>query len=347
MAEAHAERVHPEVVEPLGVAGGDVAGDALLEAELAEEPEAGGEALLAVQALLLDGLVLREVPAVVVGQRSRPWNHLVLQDVVEPSEAVAQGRNAAEPVELDHVAVVGDERPVAPPRPRAARAPSAAPATNAALASTSARHASPATTVTDARPDVGGRARARIDEVVQRPPAARPRSDAAGCWWRSRPRRARAVPVRPVPSGSSTSTTQPCGGGASPRARRSPPRFTSTPVTPGSPASRSSRRHLVGRRALADAAEVERHAGREAHRPHEVVELDVAAARGGRGVPSRRVVLAGAGDRVEVAVVAGGLERGEHGRVVATAGVAPRVDRARDERERALPTRRPARPRRR
>ena len=53
------------MVEPLGVAGGDVAGDALVEAELAEQPEAGGEALLAVQALLLDGVELRQVPAVV------------------------------------------------------------------------------------------------------------------------------------------------------------------------------------------------------------------------------------------------------------------------------------------
>ena len=53
--EAHPERVHPEVVEALGVAGGDVAGDALVEAEPPEEAEAGGEPLLAVQALLLDG----------------------------------------------------------------------------------------------------------------------------------------------------------------------------------------------------------------------------------------------------------------------------------------------------
>ena len=41
--------------------------------------------------------------------------------------------------------------------------------------------------------------------------------------------------MRPVPSGSSTSTTQPCGSGASPRARRSPPRLTSTPRTPAYP----------------------------------------------------------------------------------------------------------------
>ena len=44
----------------LGVARGDVAGDALVEPELAEQAERRGEALLAVQALLLDGVELRE-----------------------------------------------------------------------------------------------------------------------------------------------------------------------------------------------------------------------------------------------------------------------------------------------
>ena len=39
VAEVHAERVDPEVVEQLGVAGGDVAGDALVEPELAEQAE--------------------------------------------------------------------------------------------------------------------------------------------------------------------------------------------------------------------------------------------------------------------------------------------------------------------
>ena len=60
LLEAHAERVDPEVVEQLGVAGRDVAGDALVEAEAAEQPERGGEALLAVAALLLDRLEGRE-----------------------------------------------------------------------------------------------------------------------------------------------------------------------------------------------------------------------------------------------------------------------------------------------
>ena len=142
-------------------------------------------------------------------------------------------------------------------------------------------------------------------------------------------------PARPVRSGSSTSTTQPCGAGASPRARRSPPRFTSTPVTPGTPAARRLGRHLVGRRALPDAAEIDRHAEREPYRPHEIVELDVTTPRCGPG-SGRPVVATGAGDRVEVAVVAGGLERGEHGGVVPTTGVVPGIDRACEQRERAL-----------
>ena len=49
-----AERVDPEVVGELGVAHGDVPGDALAEAEPAEDAQRAGELLLAVQALLLD-----------------------------------------------------------------------------------------------------------------------------------------------------------------------------------------------------------------------------------------------------------------------------------------------------
>ena len=56
--EVHPERVDPEAVEVLGVAHGDVPGDALVEPELAEQAERRGEALLAVQALLLDGVEL-------------------------------------------------------------------------------------------------------------------------------------------------------------------------------------------------------------------------------------------------------------------------------------------------
>ena len=51
LPEVHRERVDPEVVEQLGVAGGDVAGDALVEPEPREQAERGREALLAVQAL--------------------------------------------------------------------------------------------------------------------------------------------------------------------------------------------------------------------------------------------------------------------------------------------------------
>ena len=46
--------IDPEVVEELGVAGGDVTGDALVEPEVPEQAEGGGEALFAVPALVLD-----------------------------------------------------------------------------------------------------------------------------------------------------------------------------------------------------------------------------------------------------------------------------------------------------
>ncbi len=56
--EAEAERVDPEQLGVLGVAGGDVAGDALVEAEAPEEAERGSEALLAVEPLVLDRVEL-------------------------------------------------------------------------------------------------------------------------------------------------------------------------------------------------------------------------------------------------------------------------------------------------
>ena len=94
VAERHPERVHPEVVEPLGVTGGDVTGDALLEPELAEDAEAGGEALLAVLALLLDGVVLREVPALVAdGGRLGQVGHGVTSCVRMLSPRVDHGRD--------------------------------------------------------------------------------------------------------------------------------------------------------------------------------------------------------------------------------------------------------------
>ena len=50
--EAHPEWVDPEVVGTLGIPCGDVAGQSLVEPELPEEPEGGGEALLAMLALV-------------------------------------------------------------------------------------------------------------------------------------------------------------------------------------------------------------------------------------------------------------------------------------------------------
>ena len=52
--EVHGEGVDPEVVGELGVAGGDVSGHAFVEAEPGEQTEGGGQALLAMQALVLD-----------------------------------------------------------------------------------------------------------------------------------------------------------------------------------------------------------------------------------------------------------------------------------------------------
>jgi hypothetical protein len=53
-AERHAEGIHPETLRAFRVPHRDVTCHALGEAELAEEPEPGGELLLAVFALRLD-----------------------------------------------------------------------------------------------------------------------------------------------------------------------------------------------------------------------------------------------------------------------------------------------------
>ena len=55
VAEAHRERVHPEVLGELGVADGDVPGDAFAEADAAEDAQRAGQLLLAVQPLFLHG----------------------------------------------------------------------------------------------------------------------------------------------------------------------------------------------------------------------------------------------------------------------------------------------------
>lgn len=54
LLEVHAQRVDPEVVEQLGVPGGDVTGHALVETEVPEQAERGGEPLLAVATVVLD-----------------------------------------------------------------------------------------------------------------------------------------------------------------------------------------------------------------------------------------------------------------------------------------------------
>ena len=53
-SERHPEWIHPEIIRVFRVAHRDVARDALGEAELAEEPEPGGELFFAVLALGVD-----------------------------------------------------------------------------------------------------------------------------------------------------------------------------------------------------------------------------------------------------------------------------------------------------
>src|SRR5581483_4236998 len=60
LLEVHPERVHPEVVEALRVTGGDVPRDAFVEAEVTEQPERGGQPLLAVATLVFDAVERRE-----------------------------------------------------------------------------------------------------------------------------------------------------------------------------------------------------------------------------------------------------------------------------------------------
>ena len=59
LAEMHPERVHPERIGELGVARGDVTGDALVETEFREQAEAGRQSLLAVKPLFRSGGELR------------------------------------------------------------------------------------------------------------------------------------------------------------------------------------------------------------------------------------------------------------------------------------------------
>jgi hypothetical protein len=79
LAEVHAKGIDPEMIEPLGIAGGDVAGDAFIEAEAREEAKRGGEALFAMAALFggrcKDGRARNAVDEGTVGRRSagRGW----------------------------------------------------------------------------------------------------------------------------------------------------------------------------------------------------------------------------------------------------------------------------------
>jgi hypothetical protein len=86
LAEVHAKGIHPEMIEPLGIARGNVAGDAFIKTEAREEAKSGGEALLAMATLLggtrKDGRARNAVCERLVGWRSggRGWRHGNLRD---------------------------------------------------------------------------------------------------------------------------------------------------------------------------------------------------------------------------------------------------------------------------
>src|SRR6266540_4250589 len=78
VTEVLPETVHPEAIEMLGIAHGDVSGRALVETEAPEEPVRGGEPLLAVPALLLDGREGGQVVVVVlIGHVVAPFRRLL------------------------------------------------------------------------------------------------------------------------------------------------------------------------------------------------------------------------------------------------------------------------------
>ena len=78
LAEAHAERVDPEPIGVLGIAAGQVAGDALVEPEAVEQPERRGHALLQVHALLVGRLELGELVGATIGHGcSSRWSQYV------------------------------------------------------------------------------------------------------------------------------------------------------------------------------------------------------------------------------------------------------------------------------
>ena len=105
VAEAHAEGIDPEVVGQLGIASRDVAGDALGEAEAAEQPQRAGQPLLAVQALLFQvvelgaGRQLRRsasVPGWPVSERARAMAPKLTSAPMTYPTAVTPGHRRAD-----------------------------------------------------------------------------------------------------------------------------------------------------------------------------------------------------------------------------------------------------------
>ena len=130
-------------------------GDALVEAEPAEQPERRGEPLLAVLALLLDRLVLRAGTRRPAACSWRPSgccrSRRILLDRSARVVVPRDDKNASSPGASRMSPVSRTTRPVTPWRVSRS-IPASGPATNAALARAWAHHASPDTTVTAAMP---------------------------------------------------------------------------------------------------------------------------------------------------------------------------------------------------
>ncbi len=79
LAEVHAKGIHPEMIELLGIARGDVAGNSFIKAEAREEAKSGGKALFAMAALFggsrEDGRARNAIHESAAGRRSggRGW----------------------------------------------------------------------------------------------------------------------------------------------------------------------------------------------------------------------------------------------------------------------------------
>ena len=76
LAEVHAKRIYPEMIQPLRIARGDVPGDALVETKFREQPERSSEALFAMPPLLFESGELRRSQGTRIFDRRGSHVHL-------------------------------------------------------------------------------------------------------------------------------------------------------------------------------------------------------------------------------------------------------------------------------